>query len=236
MWDEVLAEEGRNLIAKKKLSIPEYTVHKKRIAYAIRRLLVHLRLNRATLNIGEKRHLETTLAALNTAKRQVAERCANTPVRGLGIRPRAPRQSRPEFTSDRLECYDLESAFRGRVRTFMIMNKSHKFPRPFLADATLMIMKRITNSLKTRAHSMKVNLVFCGEFVLKEEDEVGELKYFSTPNTVLTCGSDVKESLEELFNVILAKVNISKRSVTFSNFFFNCSRLKNLRHWGVGGS
>lgn len=218
MWEEVLEQANSQLIAKKKCTLLEYQVLKKRIALAIRKLLVHLRENRATLNIGQKRHLETVLVGLNVVKLRAAQDCLKIPVtaKGLGLRPRKQPAAQPpsshrrrrQLQSDRVEWLELETAFKGRVRTGVVVNKVHKSPRNFLGDAVSMVVKRLSNCLRESMPSLKVNFVFCGEFERVSNDaELVELKYFTTPNVVITRGDgNIKASLETLSVNILTKV------------------------------
>ncbi|CAH1984490.1 unnamed protein product [Acanthoscelides obtectus] len=109
--------------------------------------------------------------------------------------------------SDRLKWEDVQSAFSSRVRTGVTINLKHKDIVQFLNDAFFLFKSRITNILKT-CLMIKVNTVFCGEFIKKavnEEEERSELKYFNTKNEFIDCDTTLTEwfaefVIEKFFN------------------------------------
>ncbi|KAJ8916476.1 hypothetical protein NQ315_014695 [Exocentrus adspersus] len=69
--------------------------------------------------------------------------------------------------SDRVRWEDITSAFKGRLCTGVIINLNHIDPLAFLKDSFFVFNTRINNILKS-SNSLKVNTIFCAEFVIKK--------------------------------------------------------------------
>lgn len=93
---------------------------------------------------------------------------------------------------NRVKWEDTDSAFKNRIRSAVIINLKHKDLLQFLNEAFVLLGRRLPKILKT-FNIIKINAVFCGEFIKKSQDEIiMDLKYFSTKNFVLDRGTDLK--------------------------------------------
>lgn len=208
-WDEAVASIRGKFINLS--SISDYRALKKTIDSVITKLLRHIQTTRNILSVARKRHLETALANLKSLKLQAAHESLKIPAtsKGMGLRSRVKRPQPIKVNrSDRIEWHEIAKAFKGRIRTGVIINKVHKSPRSFLEDSVIMIERRINNCLKTTMISIKVNLIFCALFEkLGDNAELTDYKYFSTPNFTFTRGNDnSRELLRKMSDDILAKV------------------------------
>lgn len=105
--------------------------------------------------------------------------------------------SRRPKPSDRVKWMDLESAFASRIQTGAIINLQHKEPIEFLADALHLFSRRMKNICK-KEFAVKVNAVFCGEFVaVKGDKEVFEFKYMNTKNSTIYHNTDLNGWFQE---------------------------------------
>ena len=91
--------------------------------------------------------------------------------------------SRKEKPSDRVKWVNKETAFRSRIITGVIMNLKHKDSINFLDDCAILFKSNINKILKDY-ESIKVNMVFCGEFskVANSGEEIFDIKYMNTKN------------------------------------------------------
>lgn len=64
----------------------------------------------------------------------------------------------------------LQSAFKGRIRTGAVLNLKHADPRHFLLDAYHLIKTRVKNQLKKQL-ALKLNLKLTLEFILPKNAE-----------------------------------------------------------------
>nr|XP_033322820.1 uncharacterized protein LOC117218496 [Megalopta genalis] len=83
---------------------------------------------------------------------------------------------------------NIESAFKNRISTGVVINVEHVDPRHFLQHAKRIVTNRITELLNVHL-SLKVNVVLEAEFVLRDEVSV---KSFSTRNVVLFQSSNLR--------------------------------------------
>lgn len=67
----------------------------------------------------------------------------------------------------------LQSAFKGRIRTGAVLNLKHADPRHFLLDAYHLIKTRVKNQLKKQL-ALKLNLKLTLEFILPKNVHNGE--------------------------------------------------------------
>jgi hypothetical protein len=74
-------------------------------------------------------------------------------------------------------------------------------------DASNLIMKRISKLLESSFNCLKVNLNFCGHFILPAaEDDVVELKHFQTRNILFLSSTPIEDNLKILIQEILKQV------------------------------
>lgn len=105
--------------------------------------------------------------------------------------------NRGRYISTRIRWINLESAFKSRIRTAVIVNLIHKDPKTFLSDCYKLFHSKINNLLKGES-ALKINAVFCGEFkIMKNENELKELKYLNTKNFKLYRDTNLKEWYEK---------------------------------------
>lgn len=76
---------------------------------------------------------------------------------------------------------EMESAFQNRILTGVVINVAHMEPRKFLQDAKRLVTRHISELLNIHS-SLKVRVVFEGEFVLRDKVSV---KNFGTRNVKL---------------------------------------------------
>lgn len=111
--------------------------------------------------------------------------------RGSGI------NSKQQTRKNRVIWEDIESAFKRRIRTGVVVNIVHKDPKEFLEDAQYLVSRRIKNILK-KHKSLKINTTFSGEFKLVRKDvEELEYKYFNTKNGAVDQSINLKQWFSE---------------------------------------
>lgn len=141
---------------------------KKSINSTFLKLLHHLQTELNTLSLAQKRHLETVLVNLKSLKLQAAHECLKIPITAKGLCLCLRGKSTPKAVKvnqlDRIEWCDVATAFKGRIRTGVVINKTHKSPRSFLEDVAVVIERLIGNCMRNSMANIKVNLVFCGLF------------------------------------------------------------------------
>ncbi|XP_046737970.1 uncharacterized protein LOC124406578 [Diprion similis] len=115
--------------------------------------------------------------------------------------------TRKQRRSDHVHWEELESAFKGRIRTGSITNLKHKDVERFLEDAKLLAVTKLKNDLK-KARSLKVNAILACKFEVKKDDHtVEENKFFNTRNEIILLTTDIKEwFIENVTNRLLTKV------------------------------
>lgn len=149
--------------------------------------------------LGEKQHLTTCIGQIKSFREMF--KCLQ--ITGEGYRD----IKRKETASCRVKWNDIDTAFGGRIRTSVITNLKHMDPKLFLEDCNVMFRRRILNALKKDV-SIKVNTVFCGEFIIeKAENIIQELKYMNTKNAPIYKDTDLdKWFLENVQHPILTDV------------------------------
>lgn len=131
-------------------------------------------------NVGEKNRLTTAIGQIKSFRR-----IYKPTIIGMG------HSRRKETASARVKWEDVQSAFKSRMRTGVIVNLKHKDPKTFFEDASSIFQRRILNALKNEPF-LKVNAVFCGEFTITKADkETLELKYFNTKNMAISRDTDL---------------------------------------------
>jgi hypothetical protein len=85
---------------------------------------------------------------------------------------------------------DVESCFKGRIKTGVITNLKIKSPNEFLKKAFRSFSLRIKKEVRTSL--LKVNVVFAGLFVKPRNAETS-FKYFSTKNGVIDQNTNLNE-------------------------------------------
>lgn len=83
---------------------------------------------------------------------------------------------------------DIESAFKGRILTGIVINVLHIEPIQFLQDAKRLVTRHVSELLNIHS-ALKVNIALEGEFVMK--DKVS-MKSFNTGNCVLFTSTNLR--------------------------------------------
>nr|CAI5835616.1 unnamed protein product [Callosobruchus analis] len=144
---------------------------------AIRRINRNLR-NAAT--ISEKQRLSTARNNIKSYRTQIK----HMRKKGRGIK---------ETAKHRVHWEDSQSAFHNRIHTRVITNIKHKDPTHFLEDSKAIFERRIQSVIKKNS-AVKVNVAFCGEFVISKADKViTEFKYFMTSNSPIYQDTNIRE-------------------------------------------
>ena len=139
------------------------------------------------LHPGTKRRIQTILGHLKSIKKSISNHYV-----GLGI-----NSSKKSKKQNMVVWENVISCFEGRVRTGVIVNLLHKDIKQYLNDCFIIFQKKIKEILKTLS-IIKVNTVFCGEFVKKTGDkEITDLKYFNTKNAIIDVGTDLQTWFSE---------------------------------------
>lgn len=89
---------------------------------------------------------------------------------------------------------DVESAFSGRIKTGVIINKTFKDAKLFLQKCKQIFKNKIKAALANS--TIKVNVVFSGEFILPHSGEI-EIKTFNTRNEIISKTTNLNEWYEE---------------------------------------
>nr|CAI5856339.1 unnamed protein product [Callosobruchus analis] len=98
-----------------------------------------------------------------------------------------------EVAKHRVHWEDSQSAFHNRIHTGVITNIKHKDPTHFLEDSKAIFERRIQSVIKKNS-AVKVNVAFCGEFVISKADKViTEFKYFTTSNSPIYQDTNIRE-------------------------------------------
>lgn len=147
-------------------------------------------------SLGEKQHLTTSIGQIKSYR----EMFKSLQITGEGYQDNKRKQT----ASCHVKWCDMNSAFGGRIRTGAIANLKHMDPKLFLEDCKALFRRRILNALK-QDDSIKVNTVFCGEFIInKAEEIIQERKYMNTKNMPIYKDTDLtKWFLENVQNPIL---------------------------------
>lgn len=142
---------------------------------------LNILLQQERVTVGVKQHLLACIAQIKSARKMYK----SLQIVGSGYQP--TKIKKHNVTWD-----DLPSAFGGRIRTGVVTNLKHKELKPFLDDAYALTRRRLNNALK-KDPFLKVNAVFCGEFVVKRGDEqIYELKHFTTKNVVICSNTNLE--------------------------------------------
>ncbi|XP_031346482.1 uncharacterized protein LOC116174878 [Photinus pyralis] len=150
---------------------------------------------RGALPIGEKQHHEACLRNIKSMRKHFKLEQK----RGQGI------ALNKETAKHRVHWDDSISAFSNRIRTGVITNLKHKDPSRFLVDCKVIFKRQVFNALK-KDEAVKVNAIFCGEFVITQgEKTLNEYKYFTTSNAAIYRGTDIEEWFEEKVSKPLMK-------------------------------
>lgn len=84
--------------------------------------------------------------------------------------------------SQRVIWEDLQSVFKGRVRTSVVINLQHKDIALFLEDARLMYIRRVKNVMKKHGN-LKVHATLTCKFLKQGENEIEDFKYFNVKSS-----------------------------------------------------
>ncbi|XP_072390323.1 uncharacterized protein [Diabrotica undecimpunctata] len=92
----------------------------------------------------------------------------------------------------RVKWEDVNSAFKSRIRTGIIINLGHKDLMQFFGDCFKLFRIRIKNILK-KLNMIKCNMTLCGEFIRKSNQggDINQFKYFNTKNEAIDAGTDL---------------------------------------------
>lgn len=175
-------------------SIKEKEVWLKHIKSNIK--LCNKAIRNSDVSIGSLRKLQTNLGHLKVFQTSIQNLSQNHVGKGLG--------TKKNKISGRVKWMDLCSAFKGRVRTGIIINLKHKDLGQFLTDSQILFSNRIKKMLKTM-NTLKVNCCFCGEFLKQGIDQdKTDFKYFNTANAIIDEGTDISDWFQ---NNIEDKIN-----------------------------
>ena len=99
---------------------------------------------------------------------------------------------------------DAQSAFQNCIRSGVITNLKHIDPTKFLNDSYPLFEEKMKLALD-ELHSIHVDTIFSGEFkLLKNNDEIKEIKYFNTKGHSIFKSSDLKQWYEKfIFDKVL---------------------------------
>ena len=158
------------------------------------RLLYKLLRKLSSTEIGPKRKYECQVSKLKSLNLKAKSRVQK---RGEGLQQRQKR-------SDYVTWVDLKSAFKSRIRTGAVVNLRHKFVESFLADAMVLIKRRLQNELK-KNYNLKVIMELSCKYELTRTGEVSD-KFFATSNISLTSTSDLDQALDQITEILQTKV------------------------------
>jgi len=141
--------------------------------------------NNTSLSIGLKKQLQTNIGHLKRFRILINKLSHQ----GAGSSGSLRRRT------NRVIWQDVKTAFQKRIRTGIIINKSHKNVDDFFKDAFYLFKSRIKHVLlKIPVPVIKVNTTFCGQYILKKPDkETLEYKYFNTRNVLIDQGTNLNE-------------------------------------------
>lgn len=149
----------------------------------------------STLNIGEKRQLESLLGHVKRCQLILKNLLYNK--KGYGLK---------EHRGQRVGWVEINSAFKSRIRSGVIINYKHKLLNTFFDDCFKLFDIRVRNEFKKFQCPFKVNVVFCAEFVKQSADSnnVFDEKHFNSPNKLLILSQLDHDGLRQWFieNVI----------------------------------
>ena len=146
----------------------------------IRRLNKMLK-RKKDLSLGVKNKLQATIGFIKSKNRKFKK----LQKRGTGINEGL------DGREDRIRWEDLESAFKSRIRTRLVINLIHKDLNSFFDDAKKMIIARIKNTFNIMG-GLKVNTILAARFTATEESqEIEEIKFFNTKNDTILKSTDL---------------------------------------------
>lgn len=140
------------------------------------------------LSIGERRKLETQLNNL------LAERLQLKVSGGGGVNATTGSGVK-ELRSKRVKWQDVSSAFKGRIRTGSVVNLKHTKLSEFFVDVGVVVRLYLRKAIRIN-RCIKVNFVFCGDFVKPNNPDVIDRKYFNTRNFEILESSDIYRVIE----------------------------------------
>ena len=86
----------------------------------------------------------------------------------------------------------IDSAFKTRIVTGMVVNMTHKYPSEFLDDVEHIFEERVN---ERRSTPQKINAIFSAEFINAKGET--NIKYLNTPNFNVFQRSDLKETFNK---------------------------------------
>ena len=153
-------------------------------------------MNRGKLSIANSRKLHTYLGHFKAFQKLLQDNHI-----GIGLEI-------AKTINNRVVWHEINSCFKSRIRTSVIINLSHKEVKQFFQDAVVLFKSKVKGILK-KFPLIKVNSTFCGEFIKKSADaDVVDLKYFNTKNANIDVSTDLhKWFLEHVEDMILNKLS-----------------------------
>ncbi|CAH1105255.1 unnamed protein product [Psylliodes chrysocephalus] len=131
------------------------------------------------LSIGALCKLETNVGHFKHFRKLILNRHI-----GMGIQSKL---------GQRVKWANVESSFKSRVKTGIIVNIRHKDLDTFLEDCVVIFKNKIKKILKEH-HALKVNTTVCGEFIKKSNDiEILDLNYFNTKNALIDKSTEITD-------------------------------------------
>lgn len=186
-------------------------------------------MKKKTLNVGQKSNLQSTLSkmvgfrtSLKNMKLKFGEK--------IQIHDRDGFIEDTSAISDKndktVKWIDLESCFKGRIKTAVIINLQHRDPVTFLEDCSKQFKVHVKKILNTHKYC-KINAVFCAKFIKKvhsNSTDIGlheqeEFKHIGTKTMLLDNSKILKWFQKNIQNVILRK--LEEFQVTFFYNYLN---------------
>lgn len=144
---------------------------------------------------GKRRNLETELAKLRANHVRLKGNIITGEGAGVNI------------VTKSVKWKDIESAFKGRIRTGAVINLKPENVNVdlFFQDAFCLVRRRIKRILN-RMDIIKVNFVFYGDYMKPTEPDTLHTKFFNTKNFLIFKCDDIgkicTEAVDELKNKI----------------------------------
>lgn len=144
---------------------------------------------------GKKRHLETELANLRVNH----VRLKDNAIVGAGA-------GGSDKVVKKVKWKDIESAFKGRIRTGTVINVNHDDIDLFFKDAFTLAGRRIKRAVN-RMGIIKVNFIFCGDYIKPTEPHTLHTKFFNTKNFLILANDDIGRICEEAIDKLKNKMD-----------------------------
>lgn len=146
------------------------------------------------LNASCKRRIHNQIVKLKTFHALLTQKTLST--RGAG------HSSTTNVLRSSVEWQDVESAFKNRLITGVLVNLTKRALINFLDNSKQIIFQKISDIIKN-CKQIKVNHTLAATFVLHETTEQ---KYFHTVNQILQGMTDLNEWYDDVCSVLQTKI------------------------------